>query len=298
MIGKKWLKFVWLILLLFAFMCSSVLGILALSNKDNIKAGIATLQFQLSTNLIDSFLPKRTPQSPDFIDIVRTAIDKFPDAVSRVQTAAGITATSIPDLMKDIPTPVNKTQDLAKDIPELIEELFPKNFSVGTERFCVGLSTNISCSDLPLNITHIIPPDIARHLGENVDGIRALDAVLAKITAPYLRRTLAVGMVSTFAGVLIFAASLCGWPSCFRGRIVQPGLLYIGARLVFGLVLSVPFFIPTVALHILRSKLEQVPSWIQVQQGNVLPEVSFSEWDFRTWVASQTSRGGAEEGCS
>ncbi|KAF4434344.1 hypothetical protein F53441_13709 [Fusarium austroafricanum] len=267
--GKKWMKGCLSVLLLFAFICLLALGIVALSNEQNVKSGIAALQFQLSTNLTDGFLAKRAPQNPEFVDAIQTAIDKFPGAVSRFQSAAGTAATSIPDVIKDIPSQFNKTQDLAKDVSELIEELFPKNFSVGTGKFCVGLSSNTSCSDLPLNITHIIPPDIVRHLSESFDSIRALDTALAKITAPYLRDTLVVGMVSTLVSVLVFTASLYGWPPCFRGRIVQPGLLYVGARFVFGLVLSVPFFVPTIILHILRSKLGQLPSWIQVQQGNV-----------------------------
>ncbi|KAI3573906.1 hypothetical protein IWW34DRAFT_634406 [Fusarium oxysporum f. sp. albedinis] len=269
MIGKKWLKLSWTLILLLAFICLSVLGILALSNEHNVKAGVATFQFQVSTSLIDGLLSKRDPQSPDFIDTIHTAIDKLPGAVSRVQSAAGITATSIPDIIKDIPNQVNKTQDLAKDIPELIEELFPKNFSLGTGRFCVGLSTNTSCSDLPLNITHIIPPDIVGYLSENFDSIRALDTALSKITAPYLRYTLIIGIVSTFVSVLAFNASLYGWPSCFRVRTLRPGLLHVGARLIVGLALSVPFFVPTIILHILRLKLGQLPSWIQVQPGNV-----------------------------
>lgn len=188
--------------------------------------------------------------------------------MSRLQSAAGSTATSIPDVIKDIPGQINDIPDLINGVPELIEELFPKNCSLGTGQFCVGLSNNISCSDLPLNMTDIIPQDIMKHFGESFDDIRSLNIALARVTAPYLRDMLIIGMVSMFVGVLFFIASLYGWLPCLKKWVVRPGIQCAVVRLVFGLVLSVPFMIPTIILQILRSKLEHVPSWIEVQQGN------------------------------
>ncbi|KAH6883882.1 hypothetical protein B0T10DRAFT_564924 [Thelonectria olida] len=267
--GEKWMNHCISVFLGLASICSLALGIQALSNEQNIKSGIATLQFQLSTNLTDAIHAKRAPQNQDLLNTIQTAADKFPGAASHFESVASAAATSIPNIIKDIPDQVDSIPDLFNGIPELIEELFPKNCSVGTGKFCVGLSSNISCSNLPLNMTDIIPPDILKSLGETFDIIRALDTALTKITAPYFRDTLIVGMVSSFVSVFVLITSLYGWPSCFRGSIVRPGALCAAVYLVFGLILGVPFFIPTIILHILRSKLEQLPSWIQVQQGNV-----------------------------
>ncbi|RMJ04852.1 hypothetical protein CDV36_014485, partial [Fusarium kuroshium] len=148
---------------------------------------------QLSTILTNDSLERRAPQNPDFGDAIQTAINQFPGAVSRFQSAAGTAATSIPDIIKGIPGQVNDIPDLINGVPELIEELFPKNCSLGTGQFCIGLSNNISCSDLPLNMTDIIPQDIMKHLDESFDNIGSLNTVLARVTAPYLRDMLIIG---------------------------------------------------------------------------------------------------------
>ncbi len=56
---------------------------------------------------------------------------------------------------------------------------------------------------------------------------------------------------------------------------------------VFGLVLSIPLFFPKITLHILRSSVEQLPSWMEAHHGDVYRLSAWDiagHWPARFWV--------------
>ena len=53
------------------------------------------------------------------------------------------------------------------------------------------------------------------------------------------------------------------------GYFFQLKLWRVMFHVVAGLVLCIPFIVPVVILHVLRSKLDSLPNWIQVVQGDL-----------------------------
>ena len=90
---------------------------------------------------------------------ITTAI---PGAISQVQSAASTAATGALDAIK---------------------AAIPRNCSIGTTQFCVGLVHNISCNNLPLNLSNIIPTDVEKVFQVKLNNIRVMNGALAKVSA-------------------------------------------------------------------------------------------------------------------
>jgi len=56
------------------------------------------------------------------------------------------------------------TNAAATAIPKAIEELIPKNCSLGTKQFCVRFTYNIIYNDLPLALSDIVPEEVKSFL--------------------------------------------------------------------------------------------------------------------------------------
>ena len=67
----------------------------------------------------------------------------------------------------------------------------------------------------------------------------------------------------------ISACSMFGWLFCLAEILLSFEILRTGNHLVFGLICCIPFLVAATVLHILKSKTQQLPPWIQVEQGEV-----------------------------
>ena len=173
-------------------------------------------------------------------DSLETAV---PHAVSHVQSAAHAAATHI---------------------PAVVAASLPRNCSIGTSRFCVGSARDVSCYDLPPNVEALVPPELRHRLGVGAGGLRALDAALSDITTTTVRDVWAVGLVLLFLLLASCLASVSGLALFGRSGVRA------AVHVVAGLVSCVPFAMVVAVLHLVRSRLAGLPSWIHVAQGGLL----------------------------
>jgi hypothetical protein len=195
------------------------------------------LQFNLTgIKILDRHIPVTSSlHERDIIESVHNGVESaangiataIPGAVSQVQSAAATGALNA------------------------IKAAIPRNCSIGTKQFCVGLAHNISCNNLPLNLSSIISADVEKVFQVKLNDIRTMNGALAKVSAANIQGCLIAGFI------LVLAMTIFG--RFFR----------FGIHLAFGLLCCIPFFVVTIVLYILKSKTQQLPPWIQVEQGEV-----------------------------
>ena len=74
----------------------------------------------------------------------------------------------------------------ATAIPKAIEELIPKNCSLGMKQFCVGFTHNMTCDDLPLTLSDIVLEEVKSFLGDQVNNLQSLERISMKVTSVYI----------------------------------------------------------------------------------------------------------------
>ena len=127
----------------------------------------------------------------------------------------------------------------------------------------------MSCHNLPLSLSDIIPPEVEKPFRDTFTDISAFDKLLKEVTTPYIRNSLTAGLISIFTAGVIFIYSIHGQVLNSVCNVIKTKVWILLLYFTFGLIFSSPFLIPTVILYILRSKVDQLPAWIQVQQGDV-----------------------------
>jgi hypothetical protein len=80
---------------------------------------------------------------------------------------------------------------------------------------------------------------------------------------------LILGLVLTLAIAAISIFSAFGRFLCLASILLRSRLIRAGIHLVFGLICSIPFLAVAIVLNVLDSKIKELPSWIQVSQGEV-----------------------------
>ena len=60
--------------------------------------------------------------------------------------------------------------------------MIPRNYSLGTKKFCLGFNTNTTCYSLPLNISNIVLEAVVKFVSDEVKSLLPLEGILAKIT--------------------------------------------------------------------------------------------------------------------
>ena len=172
----------------------------------------------------------------------------IPGAISKVESAAGIIATTV---------------------PTTLEAILPKTCSLGTGQFCVGTAKNVTCSNLPLNLTQIIPLSFENLVPDSTDGFNALHTVLENISIPYIPRCLVLGLFLILVHVIVINCSLYGLVSFPTIGPLRFQYLRRAILLALRLLCCIPFFVSVNVLDILRTNSSQLPSWIYVQYGGV-----------------------------
>ena len=156
------------------------------------------------------------------------------------------------------------------DLPANVKDQVPHNFSLGTTQFCLGFSHNLTCTNLPLNLSDVFPNGIDSLLGDRIDGIRTFTAIFNK-AFPWC---IPVGLVSGLIYVLIVTASLLssllGRALCVPKIVRRVGdCSKVIPLLVLGMICCVLLSIPTAILFLLRSNTETLSAYIDVKHGEM-----------------------------
>lgn len=202
------------------------------------------------------------------------------------------------DIFQDIQSKVNSVKDaVATGLPgavaapiEEIENYIPKNCSLGTKEFCVGYRHNITCKRLPLNLSDLMP-DIVQSLPDDVqvlpdtlekplqdkvkefqekfeEKLQPLERTLTKVTTPYVQNCLVAGLVLLVIIALLLACAI--FSGLFSiASILQRLVVGLRVVIVLGLICCVLLFIPTVILGLFQAKTKALPSWAEVEKGEV-----------------------------
>jgi hypothetical protein len=180
---------------------------------------------------------------------------------SGVQSVAAGVATAVPGVVSTAISDLNS-----------FEASIPHNVSLGTKKFCVGFADKTpSCSELPLNLSTIIPPiptavENYLHLDFNV-VIGPLNSALAKITPAYIYDSLISGLVLIL--VMVVVLSSMSLPMKCLSAIPGFKILRVGLPLLLGIICFTRLMITVVILGILDAKTKNLPSWIHIEYGEV-----------------------------
>jgi len=163
-------------------------------------------------------------------------------AGSKIQSAAGAAETAVSKI-------------------GAIEALIPRNCSLGTKQFCVGFSNHTKCNDLPLNISDIIPETITSFIGDEVQSLQPLEAIMAKVTPMFIQDSLIFGL-----GFLIFMATIF---VCLIFKLIFVATLFLRLGVSLLVILCfIPFIIPTTILYHIQSEIQRLRSVIKIKKGD------------------------------
>jgi hypothetical protein len=202
-------------------------------------------------------MAKRASQ-PDIIQSIQGGVQSVATGV-----ATGI-ATAVPGAISQVQSAANALSTL----PESIEALIPRNLSLGTKQFCIGLTKNVSCSQLPLNLSNLVPGEVEKYLQPDFSDIGSLNKAVMKITPIDIYYSLMLGLIIMVVMVIVSICSMA-FPLACLSSILGLKMLKFGLLLLLGVICCILFVIPVVILLVLESKAKQLPSWIQVEHGDV-----------------------------
>lgn len=158
-----------------------------------------------------------------------------------------------------------------------IEEHVPRNCSLGTKRFCIGYKQDVSCSDLPLNLTSLLPGSV-RELPQAVqDAIRDRATALSqlvetstKFPALSVPATLISGLILMSIAAALSLSLALGWPpycTIALGKLSSVPIAQALLALGLGLVCCCPFLLLGVILNTILTAADELPSWVRVERG-------------------------------
>ncbi|KAF2258061.1 hypothetical protein CC78DRAFT_479914, partial [Lojkania enalia] len=100
------------------------------------------------------------------------------------------------------------------------------------------------------------------------EKLQPLERTLTKVTTLYIQYCLVVRLILLVIITILFA---CAVFSGFFSITSILARLTIGLRvvMVLGLICCILLFIPTIVLGLFQAKTKALPSWIEVQEGEV-----------------------------
>ncbi|KFY04135.1 hypothetical protein O988_00971 [Pseudogymnoascus sp. VKM F-3808] len=248
-----------------ATVCCVVLVIMLLVQEKTRRAGIATLS--LTFNISDKFdipdlhLKQRGIPGP-FKSLIGVATAEGASLVATA-TAEGAnlieTATAVgASLIADAASAANSAETA-------IEVLLPRNLSLGISQFCVGFINHSKCTNLPLNISNVLP-EANSQFSEDVQNFvssqfQTLEEITAKVTFAIFKGPLFSGIVLliVLAATIIFCL--------FYKRSVTGNLAKVGISLL-AVLCCVPFAIPMAILSYVGSRIQESGPILSTDKGD------------------------------
>lgn len=150
-----------------------------------------------------------------------------------------------------------------------IEDLLPRNLSLGISRFCVGFTDHKpDCANLPLNISGILPEavkhfsvDIQKFVDGQFQTLQYLEGITAKITSANIIAPFVLGIVFLVA----LAATL--FFILFIKRSVTNNLTKVGICLL-AVLCCIPFAIPMAIISYAGSKIQESGPIVSIEKGD------------------------------
>ncbi|KAF8856254.1 hypothetical protein BDZ45DRAFT_594494 [Acephala macrosclerotiorum] len=243
---KYWLKAGILLSFFSTAFCCAVLGIQLLVQDKTTKAGIAT------------FIVRDPPAFNPFTSLMNSLFMRglFQPLETEAQSAASLLATAVPGA-------ASKIQSSAGAIETAIEALLPRNCSLGTTQFCIAFINGTKCNDLPLNISHIVPETVASFVDNEIQSLRPLEGILAKITPASIKGCLILGLVLLFGLIVTFVYLILKIAS-FLERL---GLCLLC------LFFCISFIIPTAFMYDVQSKIQSIGPIAGIEKGGASNQV-------------------------
>jgi hypothetical protein len=192
--------------------------------------------------------------------------DIIESAQNGIESAANGIATAVPAAISKVQSAASTTVTEALNA---VKAAIPRNCSIGTTQFCIGLAHNISCHDLPVNLSNIIPADVEGLFQVKPNDIKAVNGALAKVTVINIRDCFIAGLILILAMAAISVCLALGPSFSLAAVLPRFKTLRIWIHLLLGLLCCIPFTLAAIILHVLNMKAQQLPSWIQVEQGEV-----------------------------
>lgn len=149
-----------------------------------------------------------------------------------------------------------------------IEALLPRNLSLGISEFCVGFTDHTNCTNLPLNISDIIPEaikqfseDIQNLVTSQFQPLQYLEGVTAKVTSANIKGPIVVGIgfFAILATTLFFCLLII--------RTVTNNLMKVGICLL-AILYCIPFAIPPAILFYVESEIQESGPIISIEKGD------------------------------
>ncbi|KAI9764077.1 MAG: hypothetical protein M1840_008881 [Geoglossum simile] len=233
------------------------------------KAGIITLSF--------NFTDIQLPNNPFLIPRGLPGSDILQPLQTKAQSTANVATTAVPGAISsaatDVSGTISKVESAAKAaataIPnaDMIKELIPRNFSLGTKQFCIGFSNHTECKNLPLKISSAIPEAAIKILGNQLEELH-LEQIPTGIITP-IKYCLILGLMWVVIIAIIlavtFASSMFSRLFCFGGLLARFVIC-----LASGFLCLVSFLIPAAILHVVLERANhQLPPSIEIHKGEV-----------------------------
>lgn len=161
----------------------------------------------------------------------------------------------------------------ATGVQVAIESHLPKNISLGTQDLCIGFTKNLTCKPLPLNLTELLlvdnlPDTFQSIVQDKVDSLQPFATALTNVV--YIRILLIVGLISMLLFTIIFIATILSRLLCIVGRLIRLGhLSRILVYIALWIICCLPIFIAALVLIVFQQKARLLPSWVEVQHGEV-----------------------------
>ncbi|CAE7016065.1 hypothetical protein PTNB73_01358 [Pyrenophora teres f. teres] len=181
--------------------------------------------------------------------------DLLEDLQDEARSALNAAATRVADAASQAESAISSAAATVQNI----EEHVPQNCSLGTKRFCIGYKQDVNCSDLPLNLSSLLPEGVQELPGPVQDALRDRAEALSQL-AESSTRFLAFSVPSTLISglVLMVIARVFG-----KLKAVPRALALLG----LGLVCCSPFVLLGVILDTFRRVADELPSWVGVEIG-------------------------------
>ncbi|KFZ17912.1 hypothetical protein V502_04356 [Pseudogymnoascus sp. VKM F-4520 (FW-2644)] len=149
-----------------------------------------------------------------------------------------------------------------------IEVLLPKNLALGISQFCVGFTDHTNCTNLPFNISDILPEankniseDVQKFVNSKFQTLQYLEGTTAKATSANFIGPLVSGIV--FLTVLAATLFFC----LFIKRSVTNKLTKVGICLL-AVLCCIPFAIPMAILSYVGSKIQESGPIVSIEKGD------------------------------
>ncbi|KAF5520974.1 hypothetical protein CGCA056_v007806 [Colletotrichum aenigma] len=192
-------------------------------------------------NLLETMLPAAEPRARDTTGEVATSV-----ATSATASVAGGTNETTAGIMSAV----------------------PRNYSLGTQRFCAGYAAGRLCGALPPRLTQLLPQALASRRPDVFNATVLVDEALSVAqSAALVQGPVVLGLVVLAVPLLVLLVSSYEWPLKVRRALESRRHHVFLALWLFamsGLALAAG---PVIAVVIMQSRLRSVPEWITVHPG-------------------------------